>query len=523
MLERDGLGRRRRRPRLRVRPQPRPAGAGTCAACAATCAARTPARAPATCRPRPAACARGWSASPASSAATSRAAGAASSTWATRRSISHTCLLFSDRQYRERDAWNARELAPRFDRPGAVRPGGGDRLDAGLVADAAAERATCRPPSAISTIRRTHDTAFCWAAPTATRPATRWRRRSCRASWSWSSATASPCGGTTASAGRPSIWTASATRTSAEVRSVPAQAPPRPLGPRPDLRPGHPGVRGASRRTDGGPEQILFGFGAHLDAQVALLRAVTEMNQMLGHAAGARARRGGGRAHQRPEDGRLAARRRRWRTSRTCCRWTVRPRTPSSYPHVPDRRHATEDVLACQALVEGRAWKCWSWTRRAPEIGLPVVKVIVPGLRHFWARFAPGRLYDVPVQLGWLPRPLAEEELNPDPDVPVTPGGSHGRVVDAVAAAGGRGCGRRGRGTVFFGPFSRAVLAASAPLLGTLSTASIPATPRAAWPRRSDGRRTGSAGPVVPTSFSIWRGAAASSPPCIPTGIAWPP
>jgi len=41
--------------------------------------------------------------------------------------------------------------------------------------------------------------------------------------------------------------------------------------------------------------------------------------------------------------------------------------------------------------------------------------VIVPGLRHFWARFAPGRLYDVPVQLGWLPQPLAEEELNPIP------------------------------------------------------------------------------------------------------------
>src|SRR5690606_30411941 len=30
-------------------------------------------------------------------------------------------------------------------------------------------------------------------------------------------------------------------------------------------------------------------------------------------------------------------------------------------------------------------------------IGMPAVKVIVPGLRHFWARFAPGRLYDVPV------------------------------------------------------------------------------------------------------------------------------
>src|SRR5262249_44817361 len=36
-----------------------------------------------------------------------------------------------------------------------------------------------------------------------------------------------------------------------------------------------------------------------------------------------------------------------------------------------------------------------------PEIGLPVVRTFAPGLRHFWARFAPGRLYSVPVQMGW--------------------------------------------------------------------------------------------------------------------------
>jgi ribosomal protein S12 methylthiotransferase accessory factor len=48
-----------------------------------------------------------------------------------------------------------------------------------------------------------------------------------------------------------------------------------------------------------------------------------------------------------------------------------------------------------------------------PDIGLPVVKVMAPGLRHFWTRFAPGRLYDVPVSLGSLARPRAEEELTP--------------------------------------------------------------------------------------------------------------
>ena len=44
---------------------------------------------------------------------------------------------------------------------------------------------------------------------------------------------------------------------------------------------GIPVFAAASKRTDGGAEQILFGFGAHLDARIALLRAVTELNQML--------------------------------------------------------------------------------------------------------------------------------------------------------------------------------------------------------------------------------------------------
>lgn len=50
-----------------------------------------------------------------------------------------------------------------------------------------------------------------------------------------------------------------------------------------------------------------------------------------------------------------------------------------------------------------------------PDVGLPVVKVVVPGLRHFWPRLAPGRLYDAPVALGWRESALKEDELNPVP------------------------------------------------------------------------------------------------------------
>ena len=47
--------------------------------------------------------------------------------------------------------------------------------------------------------------------------------------------------------------------------------------------------------------------------------------------------------------------------------------------------------------------------------GAHVVRAIVPGLRPIWPRFAPGRLYDVPFQLGWHGYKLTESELNPVP------------------------------------------------------------------------------------------------------------
>jgi len=73
----------------------------------------------------------------------------------------------------------------------------------------------------------------------------------------------------------------------------------------------------------------------------------------------------------------------------------------------------TEDVRTCVRLVERRGLETLVLDQTRPDIGLPVVKVIVPGMHHFWRRLAPGRLYNVPVQLGWLAQPVAESALNP--------------------------------------------------------------------------------------------------------------
>jgi ribosomal protein S12 methylthiotransferase accessory factor len=49
------------------------------------------------------------------------------------------------------------------------------------------------------------------------------------------------------------------------------------------------------------------------------------------------------------------------------------------------------------------------------QVGVPVARILVPGLCHTARRLAPGRLYDVPVKMGWLSRPLTESEMSRDP------------------------------------------------------------------------------------------------------------
>jgi len=70
-------------------------------------------------------------------------------------------------------------------------------------------------------------------------------------------------------------------------------------------------------------------------------------------------------------------------------------------------------VNACVEIARRAGMDFLVLDQTRPDVEVPVVRVIVPGLRHFYRRFGPGRLYDVPVKLGLRDRPLAEHELNP--------------------------------------------------------------------------------------------------------------
>src|SRR5580704_7754109 len=159
---------------------------------------------------------------------------------------------------------------------------------------------------------------------------------------------------------------------------------------------------------ENGEEFIDFGSGAHFDARIAVLRAMTELNQFLAIGLmGARNERPS--RHEGEHDGVPPFRLQDhpYLTPSSAAR--VRPDFGSKFGSLDPREQAS----ACVHLAKRQGLDFLVLDQTRPDIEVPVVRVVVPGLRHFYRRFAPGRLYDVPVKLGWRDRPLAESELNP--------------------------------------------------------------------------------------------------------------
>jgi oxazoline/thiazoline synthase len=159
-----------------------------------------------------------------------------------------------------------------------------------------------------------------------------------------------------------------------------------------------------SQSVENGQDFIEFGSGSHFDPRIAMLRSLTELNQFLSIGLmGLRSTETMG------DDG------------SGLLRLVEHPYlTPNGDPPVrPDldskfgRLDKREQVMTCMNLVKQLGLDFLVLDQTRPDIEVPVVRVIVPGLRHFYRRFAPGRLYDIPVKLGWLDRPVPEGDLNP--------------------------------------------------------------------------------------------------------------
>jgi oxazoline/thiazoline synthase len=152
-----------------------------------------------------------------------------------------------------------------------------------------------------------------------------------------------------------------------------------------------------------GQENIEFGSGAHFDKRIALLRTLTELNQFLSIGF-----MEGGTGEKPSLDGETPLHLENYPFL-----------TPVQNPTLPSgldfgRLDNTRDqVLACVEIARRAGLDFLVLNQTRPDVEVPVVRVIVPGLRHFYRRFGSGRLYDVPVKLGLRDQPIPESELTP--------------------------------------------------------------------------------------------------------------
>lgn len=156
-----------------------------------------------------------------------------------------------------------------------------------------------------------------------------------------------------------------------------------------------------SRSEDPPQDDYILGFGAHFDPQVALLKALTEMNQFLPSILSGRdpgcflcAENGQADTSFLTANDELPA---------TTCPGFAKQAAEES----------KQNLSSCVERVQSWGLEMLVVNQTRQDVGMPVVKVVVPGMRSWWARFADGRLYTLPVQIGWLAKQKAEAELNP--------------------------------------------------------------------------------------------------------------
>lgn len=151
------------------------------------------------------------------------------------------------------------------------------------------------------------------------------------------------------------------------------------------------------RREDGG--HVELGHAAHLDPRAAAHGALNELEQWVSY---------------RP----LSLELRAWFATATI---TEHPhvvpleRPPLGAEELPHARHADfrDDVEHCVRRLAALGHDVLVYDHTRPDVRFPVVRVVVPGLRHVEPRLAPGRLYDVPAALGWVTGRQTEDDLNP--------------------------------------------------------------------------------------------------------------
>jgi ribosomal protein S12 methylthiotransferase accessory factor len=171
---------------------------------------------------------------------------------------------------------------------------------------------------------------------------------------------------------------------------------------------GIPTFAAVSRKQGGAAEDIILGCAAHLSPKKAMLHALSELNQFLPIF-----KQGpdGKVVYDFPDTEAINW----WKTGLCKEEEYLLPgyacRSAADYADL-ETDDLLDDVRVCLRIAQKGDLEIVVVDQTRPEVDVPVWRVAVPGLRHFWRRLGPGRLYDVPVKLGWLDRPTREENMN---------------------------------------------------------------------------------------------------------------
>jgi len=155
---------------------------------------------------------------------------------------------------------------------------------------------------------------------------------------------------------------------------------------------GIPVVAAVSRRQ-GSPPGWVLGFGAAPSLAEAAFQATAELAQLVP-------------ATDDPAQPNPAA----WADIATEDDLPHLTRSESIHPSSLSSTHTLTGLLH---RLDTLGISVWVIDQTHPDLGVPVVRVVAPGLVHFWRRLGASRLYEVPVKLGWQHQRIDESEMNP--------------------------------------------------------------------------------------------------------------
>ncbi len=163
---------------------------------------------------------------------------------------------------------------------------------------------------------------------------------------------------------------------------------------------------------ENGAEQLVVGFGSHLDPRIGMMRAITEVNQFFASLYALK----DGDLRKAFDPGAVEW----WSTASVANKPYAAPADDLPTTSLSDIADLSSPDLEVEVQttirhIESRGLEVCLLDQTRPDVGFPVMKALAPGMRHFWSRLAPGRLYDVPVSLGWLAERRPEDQLNPTP------------------------------------------------------------------------------------------------------------